>query len=228
ENASFMPWLVATALLHSLAVTEQRGAFRAWTALLALIGFALSLLGTFLVRSGVLVSVHAFATDPERGYFILAFLSLVVGCALLLFALRGHVLRDSASFEPYSRETLLLVNNVLLVVTSASVLLGTLFPIAADFLQIGKYSVGPPYFDRVFVALTSALLVLIGMAPVTRWKRDTLRRRARPYLLWLALSALLTALWLQGIRVPGGGVLDEPMLIAGIGFASWILIASLG
>ena len=172
ENASFMPWLVATALIHSLAVTEQRGAFRAWTVLLAIFAFSLSLLGTFLVRSGVLVSVHAFATDPSRGVFILVFLSLIVGSALLLFALRANRVSAGGSFEFLSRETFLLVNNVLLVVASASILLGTLYPLILDALGMGKISVGPPYFNRVFVPLMIPLVILAGIGPLTRWKKD--------------------------------------------------------
>ena len=171
ENASFMPWLVATALIHSLAVTEQRGAFRAWTLLLAIFGFSLSLLGTFLVRSGVLVSVHAFATDPARGVFILAFLGLVIGSALGLYAWRAARLAGGGgSFEPCSRETFLLANNVLLVATSGTVLLGTLYPLLIDALGQGKISVGPPYFNAVFVPLMLPLAALLGFAPLARWK----------------------------------------------------------
>src|ERR1044071_4210003 len=153
ENASFMPWLVGTALIHSLAVTEKRGGFKSWTVLLAIAAFSLSLLGTFLVRSGVLTSVHAFATDPKRGVFILAFLVLVIGGSLALFAWRAPKVGLGGSFEPISRESLLLTNNVFLVVAAGSVLLGTLYPIFMDLLNLGKPSVGPPYFNAVFVAL---------------------------------------------------------------------------
>ena len=173
ENASFMPWLVGTALMHSLAVTEKRGAFKAWTVLLAIFTFSLSLLGTFLVRSGVLTSVHAFASDPERGVFILAFLVSVVGASLFLYSLRANQIKSSVRFELLSRETGLLLNNVVLVVVAASILLGTLYPLAMDALGAGKISVGPPYFNSVFVPLTVPLAVLIGIGSLARWKRDT-------------------------------------------------------
>src|SRR5437867_13325644 len=153
ENASFMPWLAGTALIHSLAVTEKRGAFKSWTVLLAIVAFTLSLLGTFLVRSGVLSSVHAFATDPRRGLFILAFLALVVGGSLTLYAWRAPKVGLGARFGLLSRETLLLTNNVLFVVAMLSVLLGTLYPLLLDALGMGKISVGPPYFQTVFVPL---------------------------------------------------------------------------
>jgi len=193
ENASFMPWLIATALLHSLAVTEQRGAFRAWTLLLALSGFSLSLLGTFLVRSGVLVSVHAFATDPTRGGFILVFLALVIGSALVLYAWRAPRLANGGRFELVSRETFLLVNNVALVVACATVLLGTLYPLIVDGLGMGKISVGPPYFDAVFLPLMLPVVLFIGVAPSTRWKQDNLRRLAAE--LWpVALVSALVGL----------------------------------
>jgi cytochrome c-type biogenesis protein CcmF len=148
-----MPWLVGTALLHSLAVTEKRGSFKNWTVLLAISAFSLSLLGTFLVRSGVLTSVHAFATDPRRGIFILVFLVAVIGSSLALFAWRAPKVGLGGRFALLSRESLLLTNNVLLVVACASVLLGTLYPLLIDALGAGKLSVGPPYFDAVFVPL---------------------------------------------------------------------------
>src|SRR5215468_9280431 len=155
ENASFMPWLTGTALIHSLAVTEKRGAFKSWTVLLAILAFSLSLLGTFLVRSGVLTSVHAFATDPARGVFILAFLALVIGGSLALYAARARAVGGGASFGAISRESFLLANNILLVVAMASVLLGTLYPLIIDALNAGKISVGPPYFNAVFYPLTA-------------------------------------------------------------------------
>src|SRR5512135_917237 len=166
ENASFMPWLVGTALLHSLAVTEKRGAFKNWTVLLAIGAFSLSLLGTFLVRSGVLTSVHAFATDPRRGVFILAFLALVVGSSLALFAWRAPRVGLGGRFELVSRESMLLTNNVLLVVAAGAVLLGTLYPLLLDALGLGKISVGPPYFDTVFVPLMTPALFLMGVGPI--------------------------------------------------------------
>lgn len=173
ENASFMPWLVGTALVHSLAVTEKRGAFKAWTVLLAIFAFSLSLLGTFLVRSGVLTSVHAFATDPARGIFILIFLVAVIGGSLLLFAWRASQIRSSVKFDLVSRETALLLNNVILVVACCSVLLGTLYPLAIDALGLGKISVGPPYFNSVFVPLTIPLVALIGVGALSRWRKDS-------------------------------------------------------
>ena len=159
ENASFMPWLVATALLHSLAVTEKRGAFKAWTVLLALFAFSLSLLGTFLVRSGVLTSVHAFASDPTRGLFILVFLGLVVGGSLMLYALRAPMVKDNARYGLVSKENLLLLNNILLVTAAASILLGTLYPLVLDALGLGKISVGSPYFTAVFAPVMAPLTI---------------------------------------------------------------------
>jgi len=173
ENASFMPWLVGTALIHSLAVTEKRGAFKAWTVLLAIFAFSLSLLGTFLVRSGVLTSVHAFATDPERGIFILIFLVVVIGGSLLLYSWRASQIRSTVKFALFSRETGLLINNVILVVAAASILLGTLYPLILDALGVGKISVGPPYFNSVFVPLTIPLAVLVGIGALMRWKQDS-------------------------------------------------------
>lgn len=170
ENASFMPWLVGTALIHSLAVTEKRGVFKSWTVLLAIAAFSLSLLGTFLVRSGVLTSVHAFATDPERGVFILAFLLLVVGGSLTLFALRAPVVKSQISFGLWSRETLLLVNNLLLVVATSMILLGTLYPLLLDALSDTKLSVGPPYFNAMFLPLVGALMLAVGVGVLVRWK----------------------------------------------------------
>lgn len=173
ENASFMPWLVGTALIHSLAVTEKRGAFKNWTALLSLSAFALSLLGTFLVRSGVLVSVHSFATDPERGAYILALLAIFIGGALVLYAIRAPEVKSAAGESTTaSRETMLLINNVLLVAATVAVLTGTLFPIAMDAFNLGKISVGPPYFDTVFVPLMMVLLLAMGFGVAARWKRD--------------------------------------------------------
>ena len=193
ENASFMPWLVGTALIHSLAVTEKRGGFKMWTALLAILAFSLSLLGTFIVRSGVLSSVHAFASDPARGVFILGFLSVVVGGSLALFAWRAPRVGLGGSFAPVSRESMLLANNVLLVVAAAAVLLGTLYPLVIDALGMGKLSVGPPYFSAVFVPLIAPALFLMGVGPMTRWREASaidLARRLR----WAAAVSLLSAL----------------------------------
>ena len=219
ENASFMPWLVGTALVHSLAVTEKRGAFPAWTVLLAIAAFSLSLLGTFLVRSGVLTSVHAFATDPKRGIFILAFLSLVVGGSLVLFALRAHRLAGSAAFDPVSREALLLGNNVLLLVAAASVALGTLYPLALEALGAGKISVGPPYFEAVFVPLAAPVLFLMGVGPLAAWKRARLPELGAR-LKWAAavsLAAAVTLPFASGWR---------PMVALGLFLAFWIAASS--
>jgi cytochrome c-type biogenesis protein CcmF len=174
ENASFMPWLVGTALIHSLAVTDKRGSFRSWTVLLAIATFSLSLLGAFLVRSGVLTSVHAFATDPERGVFLLCFLAIVIGGSLLLYALRAEQAGPTGGFDPISRESLLLSNNVLLSVAASSVLLGTLYPLFIDVLGQGKLSVGKPYFDTVFVAVMTPAMFLLGVGPIARWKKASL------------------------------------------------------
>ncbi|MDX1377189.1 MAG: cytochrome c-type biogenesis CcmF C-terminal domain-containing protein, partial [Burkholderiales bacterium] len=220
ENASFMPWLVATALIHSLAVTEQRGAFKAWTVLLAIFGFSLSLLGTFLVRSGVLVSVHSFATDPARGVFILAFLALVIGGSLFLFALRGARVAGGGTFALLSRESLLLVNNVLLVAASATILLGTLYPLIVDALGLGKISVGPPYFNSVFVPLMLPLVVILGIGPLARWKGDGARAllvRLRPALIATAVVLAAMALLLAGQA--------SALLLAALGTALWIVCA---
>ncbi len=195
ENASFMPWLVGTALIHSLAVTEKRGVFKSWTVLLAIAAFSLSLLGTFLVRSGVLTSVHAFATDPERGVFILAFLLLVVGGSLTLFALRAPVVKSQISFGLWSRETLLLVNNLLLVVATSMILLGTLYPLLLDALSDTKLSVGPPYFNAMFLPLVGALMLAVGVGVLVRWK-DT------------------PAKWLFGMLTP---VLISSAVLGGLG-----------
>ena len=222
ENASFMPWLVATALIHSLAVTEQRGAFRAWTVLLAIFAFSLSLLGTFLVRSGVLVSVHAFATDPGRGVFILIFLALVIGGALVLFAMRAGQVSAGGTFEFLSRETLLLMNNVLLVVASSTILLGTLYPLILDALSLGKISVGPPYFNRVFVPLMIPLIILVGIGPLTRWRKDSsagLVKRLRVALvasIVLCVVALVVATDTHSVAV-----------FAAIGTAFWIFASAI-
>ncbi len=192
ENASFMPWLVGTALIHSLAVTEKRGGFKSWTVLLAIAAFSLSLLGTFLVRSGVLTSVHAFATDPKRGIFILAFLTIVIGGSLALYAWRAKQVGLGSKFEIVSRESFLLTNNVLLIVAAASVLLGTLYPLFVDALRLGKVSVGPPYFNSVFVPLMAPAAFLIGVGPIARWKQTKIPELA-VRLRWAFVLSLLTA-----------------------------------
>ena len=191
ENASFMPWLVGTALIHSLAVTEKRGSFKNWTVLLAISAFSLSLLGTFLVRSGVLTSVHAFATDPRRGIFILIFLVAVIGSSLALFAWRAPKVGLGGRFGLVSRESALLTNNVLLVVACATVLLGTLYPLLIDALGVGKISVGPPYFNTVFVPVMAPILFLMGVAPFVRWKEASLAEITRAVRWALAPAAVV-------------------------------------
>jgi len=193
ENASFMPWLVGTALIHSLAVTEKRGAFRSWTVLLAILAFALSLLGTFLVRSGVLTSVHAFATDPARGVFILALLVVVIGGSLLLYVWRAPRIGLGGSFEPLSRESMLLGNNVVFAAAAGSVLLGTLYPLALDASGLGKISVGPQYFETVFVPLMAPALFLMGIGPLARWKKASIPDLATR-LRWAFAASLVAAL----------------------------------
>jgi len=217
ENASFIPWLVGTALLHSLAVTEKRGGFKSWTVLLAITAFSLSLLGTFLVRSGVLTSVHAFATDPRRGIFILIFLALVVGSSLVLYAWRAPKSTLGGKFSLSSRETFILLGNVFLVVSAGSVLLGTLYPLLIDALHLGKISVGPPYFNSVFVPLMSPLLVLMGIGPWTNWKSSDLPAVIKR--LWLAALAAIVA----GVSIPM--VMGEFTWLAGLGFllAFWVI-----
>jgi cytochrome c-type biogenesis protein CcmF len=190
ENASFMPWLIGTALIHSLAVTEKRGGFRSWTVLLAIIAFGLSLLGTFLVRSGVLTSVHAFAVDPKRGIFILGLFTVLIGGALALYAWRTSRIGLGGEFAPVSRESFLLANNVLLVAAAGAVFLGTLYPLLIDALGAGKISVGPPYFESVFVPLMAPALFLMGVGPLARWKHTTIPELA--VLLRWALAVSLT------------------------------------
>ena len=190
ENASFMPWLAGTALLHSQAVTEKRGSFRGWTLLLAIAAFSLSLLGTFLVRSGVITSVHSFAADPARGLFILTFLGIVIGGSLLLYALRAPRDDDGAPFALASRETLILANNLLLTTACAMVLIGTLFPLFADALHLGRYSVGPPYFGSMFMLLMAPLVLLLPFGPLTRWQREQASLPVKLLLPWLLLALL--------------------------------------
>ena len=222
ENASFMPWLVGTALMHSLAVTEKRGAFKAWTVLLAIFTFSLSLLGTFLVRSGVLTSVHAFASDPARGVFILIFLAVVVGSSLLLYSWRATQIRSYVRFDSVSRETGLLLNNVILVVTCASVLLGTLYPLLLDSLGAGKISVGPPYFNAVFIPLTVPLAALIGVGAMARWKRDTFSN------LWPKLQLPLIASIVFGVLFPLVAMdFFDSMAVLGMFLASWIVLTGM-
>ncbi|MBC7703407.1 MAG: heme lyase CcmF/NrfE family subunit, partial [Rhodoferax sp.] len=220
ENASFMPWLVGTALIHSLSVTEKRGGFKMWTALLAIITFSLSLLGTFIVRSGVLSSVHAFASDPSRGIFILGFLAFVIGGSLALFAWRAPKVGLGGSFEAISRESMLLVNNVLLLVAAAAVLLGTLYPLVVDALGMGKLSVGPPYFDAVFVPLMTPALFLMGVGPLARWRQAD------------AIDMAKRLRWAFGVSVASAIVAFfalghwTPMIGLGLALAAWISSAT--
>ncbi|MDR2112291.1 MAG: heme lyase CcmF/NrfE family subunit [Candidatus Accumulibacter sp.] len=219
ENASFMPWLAGTALIHSLAVAEKRGSFKNWTALLAISAFSLSLLGTFLVRSGVLTSVHAFATDPRRGVFILAFLVAVCGGSLALFAWRAPSIGPGGRFGLVSRESLLLTNNVLLAVACASVLLGTLYPLLIDALGLGKLSVGTPYFDTVFAPLMMPVLFLIGVGPFARWKRDSASRLARRPGRILPCAAAI------GAAAPFLFGEWKPWVALSLSLAAWIVLA---
>jgi cytochrome c-type biogenesis protein CcmF len=221
ENASFMPWLVGTALIHSQAVTEKRGAFSNWTLILAISAFSLCLLGTFLVRSGVLTSVHAFASDPTRGVFILAYLFVVVGGSLTLFAIRAPAMVHGSNFAGLSRETLLLVNNLLLVVICAMVLTGTLYPLLLDALDAGKISVGPPYFGLLFALLLVPIVVLLPMGFYARWQQDSLKR-------------LMSELTIPAIAAIVGGVVTAIFLptaggwgIAGVAGAFWIMASCL-
>ena len=220
ENASLMPWLVGTALIHSLIVTEKRGSFKAWTVLLAISAFSLSLLGTFLVRSGVLNSVHAFATDPTRGVFILIFLALVVGCSLTLFAWRAGSVSLGTKMIWISRESVLLSNSVLLVVATAAVLLGTLYPLVIDALNMGKLSVGPPYFNTVFVPLMVPVLFLMVLGVRARWRESTLQEWLHP-LRRVGVASLL-----------GGGVVALYFgwswgVAAGMALSIWVILGTL-
>lgn len=221
ENASFMPWLVGTALIHSLAVTEKRGAFKSWTVLLAIAAFSLSLLGTFLVRSGVLTSVHAFATDPRRGIFILAFLVVVIGTSLLLFAWRAPKIGLGGKFDIISRESMLLSNNVLLSVAAASVFLGTLYPLFMDALGFGKLSVGPPYFNTVFVPLMVPLVAMMGLGPIARWKHASLPD------IWLRVRWAFAASLLIALLLPLVLGTWTPMIALGLMLAFWVITTSM-
>ncbi|MBL8540400.1 MAG: heme lyase CcmF/NrfE family subunit, partial [Betaproteobacteria bacterium] len=219
ENASFMPWLTGTALIHSLAATEKRGSFKSWTVLLAIAAFSLSLLGTFLVRSGVLTSVHAFATDPKRGIFILAFLSIVIGSSLALYAWRAPKVGLGGSFALVSRESMLLANNVLLLVAAGTVLLGTLYPLAIDALGLGKLSVGPPYFNAVFVPLMAPAVFLMGVGPIARWKEARLPELA-VRLRWAFATGVTAAVVLPFVMGTW-----TPLIAVGFLLAFWVVAA---
>ena len=221
ENASFMPWLAGAALIHSQAVTEKRGSFGGWTLLLAIATFSLSLLGAFLVRSGVLTSVHSFAADPSRGLFILAFLAAVIGGALLLYVLRAPRLPDGRPFAASSRETLLLVNNLLLTAACAMVLLGTLYPLLADALDLGKVSVGPPYFGTLFLVLMAPLVLLVPFGPLTRWQQEQASRPMAMLLPWLGLALVAGV---AGWFIAPQGPLKTA---AGVFAAAWVALGTL-
>jgi cytochrome c-type biogenesis protein CcmF len=216
ENASFMPWLAGTALIHSLAVTEKRGTFRSWTVLLAIIAFSLSLVGTFLVRSGVLTSVHAFATDPARGVFILAFLAIVIGGSLVLYAARAGAVGGGAAFGAISRESMLLANNILLIAALGTVMLGTLYPLFLDALGLGKISVGPPYFEAVFVPLMTPLVFLMGIGPLAAWRNASLPNIAIR-LKWAFGAAIVTAAVLPFILGRW-----TPLIALGVLLSAWV------
>src|SRR5690625_2448312 len=219
ENASLLPWLAGTALIHSLAVTEKRGSFKSWTVLLAISTFSLSLLGTFLVRSGVLTSVHAFANDPSRGLFILALLGLTVGLSLLAFALRAPRVSHRVGFSWLSRDALLLINNIVLVIMTVTVLLGTVYPLLLDALNLGKISVGPPYFNALFVPLTVILCLFMGLGPLARWKRsdpsEMLKRT------WLAGLAAMVIAGIAPLLSAGEWNLQVTL---GIAIALWVVL----
>ena len=222
ENASFMPWLVGTALIHSLSVTEKRGIFKSWTLLLAIFAFSLSLVGTFLVRSGVLVSVHSFATDPTRGLYILAFLAITIGGSLSLYAWRAPKLYAPGGFELLSREFFLLINNVILVGVAALVLWGTLSPLVYEMLGIGKISVGPPVFAVMFLVPMLPLMVFLAIGMHSAWRRGKLTVAAKP-LWWMGAAAVLLSVAIQGL------VFREfhPVGLIGFSFGFWIILSSL-
>ncbi len=222
ENASFMPWLVGTALIHSLAVTEKRGLFKSWTLLLAIAAFSLSLLGTFLVRSGILVSVHAFATDPTRGFFILTFLMIVIFGALALYAWRAPSLDSDAGFKPFSRETFLMLNNVLLVTAAGIVFLGTMAPLVVEVLEMGKISVGPPWFEIAFAIPMVPLVLLMGLGMHTAWRSQA----AAPWANTIKIPAMIALV--LGLAIPGF-MYGRFGLMVSVGSlaAVWILAASL-
>lgn len=219
ENASFMPWLAGTALMHSLAVTEKRGTFKAWTVLLAISAFSLSLLGTFLVRSGILVSVHAFASDPARGLFILGFLVFVIGGSLLLFAVKGAAVRVRGNAELISRENALLSNNILLIAALVVVLVGTLLPLIHKQIGLGSVSIGAPFFNMLFAWLMVPFAFLLGIGPLIRWKRDNFSKLLKPMLICGLMALILSAVMVYLLA-------ERFSLMAFIGWvmAFWIIL----
>ncbi|SQC91925.1 Cytochrome c-type biogenesis protein CcmF [Cedecea neteri] len=222
ENASFMPWLAGTALIHSLSVTEKRGSFKAWTVLLAISAFSLCLLGTFLVRSGVLVSVHSFASDPARGMFILAFLVVVIGGSLLLYAVKGSKVRSRVSNDLWSRESFLLGNNVLLIAAMLVVLLGTLLPLVHKQLGLGSISIGEPFFNTMFTALMAPFALMLGIGPLVRWRRDEPGKLRKHLLVAVVVTLVLSLLlpWVMQDRV-------EAMTVVGLLMAIWVFVLAL-
>lgn len=222
ENASFMPWLVTTALIHSLIVTQKRGAFKNWTVLLAILAFILSLMGTFLVRSGILVSVHAFAVDPTRGIFLLKFLATIIGGALAIYAWRAPAIGQGESFDFISRESFLLSNNVLLLVLMATVLLGTLYPLILQVLNVAKISVGPPYFNMTFVPIACLLLMMMCFAPATYWKKTSAHQLWRRSWLsfFISLAAAIFFPWVFTHQISFG-------VVIGVSLALWLILATL-
>jgi cytochrome c-type biogenesis protein CcmF len=222
ENASFLPWLAGTALIHSLAVTEKRQLFKAWTVLLAVCAFSLSLLGTFLVRSGILVSVHSFAADPQRGLFMLGFLLFVVGGSLALYAWRGSALATDGEFTLASRESLLLTNNILLFVAMLTVLLGTLYPLIIEILHLGKLSVGPPYFNLMLMPLMAPMFVLMAIAPLFQWRSMPIKNLLSKLLIYLVIVIFLAAVlpWVLGFR-------NTLWIFCGLALALWVVLLTL-
>ena len=221
ENASFMPWLVGTALLHSLMVSEKRQQFLGWTLLLAITAFSLSLVGTFLVRSGVLTSVHAFAVDPQRGLYILIFLCVVIGGSLLLFACRAQTLQKAAGFVLMSRESVLLLNNVFLTVTMLTVLMGTVYPLLIDGLNLGKLSVGAPYFNTVFIPLMVPVLILMGFGIHVHWQKDHLKRLSLQSGILLLISLIIPVLLLMCFVKS-----IQPAVLFGLMLACWVIFST--
>lgn len=221
ENASLMPWLVATALLHSLTVTEKRGVFKSWTVLLAIAAFSLSLLGTFIVRSGIIVSVHAFATDPDRGLFILAFLGIVVGGALTLYALRVSQVRSEGRYKFMSREVALWLNNIFLIVATLIVLLGTLLPMVHKEMGLGSISIGEPFFNKMFAILIVPFVILMGVGPLLRWKQNKLISLRNKLMFAASMSVIVTATWLYSSYD-----VVAPLTMLATTLAVWILFAT--
>ena len=223
ENASFIPWLTGTALIHSMTVLEKREALKRWTILLAIVTFSLSLLGTFLVRSGVLTSVHAFASDPTRGVFILILLSLTIGCSLFLYAIKAPSLEQNSLFAPISREGGLLVNNLFLATAATTILIGTLYPLFAETLGQGKISVGAPYFNTVFVPLMIPLFIIMGLGPFLAWRKSELK----PILSRLKLSLILAiATFLLSVFLSGPNLKDL-LGSGGVALGVWLIISNI-